>query len=162
MAALDSIAASFAFAGITPDWQDGGALAVRHGVSELPCVWWCRASRRSSSPPCSPICAYNLGRAVSGRDTAWALLVAAALASPFVSFGSQARYYSATPALTALCGWAIGVTSSTPDGVMQGGPDSPGVLLFHTHSLSFLILSALLVACAPLMLRSKRDPSSSP
>ena len=40
---------------------------------------------------------------------------------------------------------------------MQGGPDVALVLLFHTHSLSFLILSALLVACAPLMLRSKRD-----
>ena len=80
---------------------------MRHGVPEF--------TRRTVVPRIPSILfaalfligAYGLGRAASGPDTAWALFVAAALAHPFVSFGWQARYYSATLALTALGGWMI-------------------------------------------------------
>ena len=157
MAAPYSIAAAFALAGITPDRQNGGPPAVRHGVSEI--------TRRTVVPRIPAIvfaalfliCAFNLGRAVSGRDTAWALCVAAALASPFVSFGWQARYYSATLALTALCGLAIWRYLEHARWRDAAGAGLALVLLFHTHSLSFLILLALLLACAPLMVRSRRD-----
>ena len=154
---LDSIAAAFAAAGITPDRDEGGPPTVRHGVPEF--------TRRTVVPRLPSIlfstlfliCAYALGRAASGRDTAWALFVAAALADPFVSFGWQARYYSATLALTALCGWLVWrylVHARWRDAAATG---LGLVLLFHTHSLSFLILSVLLLASAPLTVSSRRD-----
>ena len=127
---LYSIAAVFAFAGIIPDRQDGGPLAVRHGVSEL-------TGARGAAHPGDRLRRAVPGmrlrsrpRSVRSRHSVGAV-VAAALASPFVSFGSQARYYSATLALTALCGWAIWRYLDTPDGVMQGGPDSPWLSFPH-------------------------------
>jgi hypothetical protein len=154
---LYSIAAAFALAGITPDRDDGNPPTVRHGVQEL--------TRRTVVPRIPSILfaalfmigGYGLGRATSGADTGWTLFVAAALADPFVSFGWQARYYSATLALTALGGWMIWrylVHARWRDAVAAG---LALVLLFHTHSLSFLILSVLLLACAPIMVGSRRD-----
>ena len=123
---LYSIAAAFALAGIHPDHDDGGPPAVRHGAHEL--------VRRTVVPRIPSIvfavlfliCTYHLGRAVSGHDTAWALLVATAFAQPFVWFGWQARYYSATLAFTALAGLAVwNLTRRGQVARFRGQPASP-------------------------------------
>jgi len=153
---LYSIAAAFALAGIGPDHDDGGPPTVRHGSSEL--------LRRTVVPRLPSvvfavlflICTYHLGRAVAGYETAWALLVATAFAQPFVGFGWQARYYSATLAFTALSGlsiWNLTTRSWWRDFAAAG---CALLLLFHTHSVSFVILTALLVASVPWGFRQPR------
>ncbi len=111
---LYSIAAAFALAGIHPDQDDGAPPTVRHGAQEL--------TRRTVVPRIPSIlfsvlflgCAYQLGRTVSGEDTAWSMLVATAFAQPFVWFGWQARYYSATLAVTALAALTVWNIAEVP------------------------------------------------
>jgi hypothetical protein len=147
---LYSIAAAFAFAGIQPDVDDGRPPAVRHTAREL--------SRRTIVPRIPSIVfatvfllsIYQLGRAMSGGDTAWAALMTAAFGAPVVWFGWQAHYYSATLALSGLSGlaiWKLSERGTWRDAVLTG---LSLMLLFHTHWLSFLILTAVLLANVPL------------
>jgi hypothetical protein len=153
---LYSIAAAYALSGIHPDQDDGGPPTVRHSSQEL--------IRRTVVPRVPSIlfavlflsCTYHLGRTVSGYDTAWSLLMATAFAQPFVWFGWQARYYSATLAFSALSGlavWNFTRRGRWRDSVATG---LALVLLFHTHSLSFLILKALLLVNVPLGFKQPR------
>jgi hypothetical protein len=92
---------------------------------------------------------YLLARTISGGDTAWSVLMAASFAPQMVWFGWQARYYSATLAFTALSGlaiWTFTRRGTWRDAVVTG---LVLVLLFHTHSLSFLILTGVLLVNAP-------------
>ena len=156
---LYSIAAAYALSGIRPDQDDGGSLAVRHSSQEL--------MRRTVVPRIPSIlfavlfltCAYHLGRTMSGHDTAWSILMATAFAQPFVSFGWQARYYSATlafSALSALAVWNFTTRGRWRDCVATG---FALVLLFHTHSLSCLILIALLIANVPFSFKQRHSLS---
>lgn len=147
---LYSIAAAFALAGIQPDVDDGGPPSVRHASPEL--------ARRTIVPRIPSIlfsvvflfAIYQLGRAMSGGDTAWSALMAAAFGGPVVWFGWQAHYYSATLALSGLSGlavWKLSERGAWRDAVITG---LVLMLLFHTHWLSFLILTAVLLANVPL------------
>jgi hypothetical protein len=153
---LYSIAAAYALSGIHPDQDNGGPPAVRHSSQEL--------IRRTVVPRIPSIlfavlflgCAYRLGRTVSGYATAWSLLMPMAFADPFVWFGWQARYYSATLAFSALSGlavWNLTRRGRWRDSVAAG---LALVLLFHTHSLSFLILTALLLVNVPVGFKQPR------
>ena len=153
---LYSIAAADAFAGIRPDVDDGRPPVVRHTSQEL--------TRRTIVPRAPSIVfavlflwsIYRLARTISGGDTAWSVLMAASFAQPIVWFGWQARYYSATLAFTALSGLAIWMFTrrgSWRDSVLTG---LALVLLFHTHSLSFLILTGVLLVNAPIGLGRPR------
>jgi hypothetical protein len=146
---LYSIAAAYALSGIRPDQDDGGPPTVRHSSQEL--------VRRTVVPRLPAIlfalvflsCSYHLGRTVSGYDTAWSLLMATAFAQSFVWFGWQARYYSATLAFSALSGlavWNLTRRGRWRDSVAAG---LALLLLFHTHSLSFLIVTTLLLTNVP-------------
>jgi hypothetical protein len=150
---LYSIAAAEALAGIRPDIDDGRPPVVRHGLQEL--------ARRTIAPRVPSIIfavvfllsIYLLGQSISGGDTAWSVLIAAAFAQPTVWFGWQARYYSSTLAFTALSGlaiWKFTRRGTWRDSVFTG---LALVLLFHTHSLSFLILTGVLLLNAPKALR---------
>jgi uncharacterized membrane protein len=147
---LYSIAAAFAIAGIQPDVDDGRPPAARHTMQEL--------ARRTMVPRIpslvfavvSLFCFYQLGRSLSGGDTAWSALVAAAFGGAVVWFGWQAHYYSATLALSGLSGlavWKLTERGTWRDAVAAG---LALMLLFHTHWLSFLILTGVLLANAPL------------
>jgi hypothetical protein len=153
---LYSIAAADALAGIHPDVDDGRPPVVRHTSDEM--------TRRTIVPRIPSIVfavlfvwsIYLLGRAISGGDTAWSVLMAAAFSHPLVWFGWQARYYSATLALTALSGlaiWTFTRRGTWRDSVLTG---LALVLLFHTHSLSFLILTGVLLVNAPVGLGRPR------
>jgi hypothetical protein len=153
---LYSIAAAFAFAGIQPDVDDGRPPAVRHTVQDQ--------TRRTIVPRLPSIVfavvfllsIYQLGRAMSGGDTAWSALVMAAFGAPVVWFGWQAHYYSATLALTGLSGvaiWRLSERGTWRDAVVTG---LTLMLLFHTHWLSFMIATAVLLANVPLGLSRPR------
>jgi hypothetical protein len=153
---LYSIAAADAFAGIHPDVDDGRPPVVRHPSQEL--------SRRTIVPRAPSIVfavlflwsIYRLARTISGADTAWSVLIAASFAQPIVWFGWQARYYSATLAFTALSGlaiWTFTRRGTWRDSVLTG---LALALLFHTHSLSFLILTGVLLVNAPVGLGRPR------
>ena len=153
---LYSMAAAYALAGIHPDRDDGEPPAVRHSVQEL--------SRRTTVPRLPSILfavlfmfgAYRLGRTVSGDDTAWSFLMATAFAQPFVWFGWQARYYSATLALSALAGLAVWNLTRRGRWRDAAAAGLSLVLLFHTHSLSFVIVTAVLLANVPIGFRRSR------
>jgi hypothetical protein len=147
---LYSIAAAFAFAGIQPDVDDGRPPVVRHTTREL--------SRRTIVPRIPSVVfavvfllsIYQLGRTMSGGDTAWSALIMAAFGAPVVWFGWQAHYYSATLALSGLSGlaiWKLSERGTWRDAVVTG---LALMLLFHTHWLSFLVLTAVLLANVPL------------
>ena len=153
---LYSMAAAYALAGIQPDQDHGKPPAVRHSVDEL--------SRRTTVPRLPSIlfavlfmfCAYRLGRATSGDDTAWSFLIATAFAQSFVRFGWQARYYSATLAFSALAGLAVWNLTRRGRWRDAAAAGLSLVLLFHTHSLSFVIVTAVLFANVPVGFRPSR------
>jgi hypothetical protein len=143
---LYSIAAAFALTGIHPDVDDGRPPTVRHGSPEL--------TKRKIVPRLSSVIfaalflflVYRLGRMILGLETAWSVLMAAAFAQPLVLFGWQAGDYSATLALSTLAGiavWKLTHQGEWRHSVLTG---VALVLLFHTHLLSFMILSAVLLA----------------
>ena len=98
---------------------------------------------------------YQLGRTVSGGDTAWSVLTAAAFGG-LAESGWQAHYYSATLALSALSALAIWKMSDRGTWRDAVGTGLALMLLFHTHWLSFLILTAVLLANVPLGLGRPR------
>jgi hypothetical protein len=152
---LYSMAAAFSLAGIQPDVDDGRPPVARHTAKEL--------AKRTIVPRIPSIVfavvflfsIYRLGRTLSGGDTAWVVLMAAAFGG-LAESGWQAHYYSATLALSGLSGlaiWRLSDRGTWRDAVATG---LALVLLFHTHWLSFLILTAVLLANVPLGLDRPR------
>ncbi len=150
---LYSIAASYMLAGIRPDQDNGAAPAAQHGSKDL--------LRRTVIPRLPSIffsiiflvSIYHLGRIISGYDTAWCLLIAAAFHESIVFFGWQARYYSATLAFSALSGLTIGNLINKGRWRDSVATAFALVLLFHTHYLSCLLLAGVLVANLPFVFR---------
>jgi hypothetical protein len=153
---LYGIAAAFAVAGIQPDVTDGRAPAARHTTLDL---------RRRTIVPRIPsivfailflFVVFRLARTISGADSAWSVLMAAAFVQPLVWSGWQAGDYSATLAvasMTALAVWNLTRLGTWRDAILTG---LAFVLLFHTHRLSFMILSAVLLANVPFGLDTTR------
>ena len=143
---LYSIAAAFAFARIRPDVDGGRAPSARHNSKDL---------RKRTIVPRLPsiffsalflLFIYQLGRRISGNDTAWSVLMVVASAQPLVWFGWQAGDYSATLAIASVSGlavWNLVRRGTWRDSIVAG---LAFVLLFHTDRLSFMILSAVLLA----------------
>jgi hypothetical protein len=140
---LYSIAGALSLAGITPD-RPATAPHASHSSAEF--------VRRTVAPrlPALAFSAlfllalYALGTELQGRELGWGVLVAAAFCEPIVWFGWQARYYAATLALSAATAlWTLklrkggGLGTAAVLGVLL-------VLLFHSHSMSFLIAAAVL------------------
>ena len=99
---------------------------------------------------------YVMARTISGGDTAWSVLLAAAFAQPFVLFGWEARFDSATLALSGVSGltiWNLTRRGAWRDSVAAG---LALMLLFHTHILSFVILSAVLLCNVPFAMDRPR------
>jgi hypothetical protein len=153
---LYSMAAAFAAAGISPDVDDGRPPVVRHSSHEL--------TRRTIVPRLPSIAfavlflcvVYQLGQTISGGDTAWSVLLASAFAQPLVWFGWQARDYSATLALSGVCGlavWKLTRRGTWRDTAVAG---LALILVFYTHALSFAILAGVLLANVPFALQRPR------
>ena len=91
---------------------------------------------------------YQLAQTTSGNDTAWSVLIVAAFVQPMVWSGWHARDYSATLAMASASGlavWNLTRRGTWRDAIIAG---LALVLLFHTHLLSFMILTAVLLANA--------------
>ncbi|HWQ52246.1 MAG TPA: glycosyltransferase family 39 protein [Bryobacteraceae bacterium] len=89
---------------------------------------------------------YVAGKSLYGLDAAWAALIIGALSPAAIASSRQARYYAATVLLGVLCGlavWWMAKLARWRDFVAGG---ILFVLLFHTHILTFVALTALLAA----------------
>jgi hypothetical protein len=155
---LYSIALAEKLGGIEPDPVPaaGAAPRVLHSADEV--------TRRSVIPRIPAIvfaalfllASWRLGAALAGEAAGLAVLAVAALAARFVWFGQQARYYSAALALTSAAALALVVASRRGrwrDFVLLG---LAAVALFHTHSLTCLLLAGAAIVWLPPLLRAPR------
>ena len=135
---LYSIAASLAAFGVTPDTsphpssfrQDLSEFKRRNVAARVPAIIFSILTM---------IFMYLAGRMLCGYDGGFAALILSAFHETFVSFGWQARYYSAT--LTFVACSCVAILLSIFKGrwrhfVFVG---LTLVCLFHTHILSFLV-----------------------
>jgi hypothetical protein len=143
---LYSIAASLKAFGIKPDADPGDLRTytpvVRHGE---------QYARRLTKAARLPgvvfgtlflVVIFFAGREIGGRDVGWAALLVAALGERTIAMAREARYYSATILFGMLACWMIwrmlrrgGWRDFILGGLALG-------LLFHAHSLSFLVAGA--------------------
>lgn len=95
-------------------------------------------------------------REAYGADAGWAALTAASFSTSAISLARQARYYSATLALTALCAFLLArmVTRGRRRDFAFGGLML--VLLFHTNLLALVGVAAAFACCLHLLWRQPR------
>ncbi len=139
---LYSIAASLALAGVEPDLPSP-AHRVRHSHAEI--LHRTHAARRPSVlyGAAFLILLYLAARQMFGRDAGLAALACGAVFSPAVIAARQARYYSATLALSAGCCWAIWRMIQRRRWRDFSLAGVFFALLFHTHLLVFLTVAIL-------------------
>jgi len=96
------------------------------------------------------------GRVIYGRDAGWAALSAAAVSSSCINFSRQARYYSSTLALSALCCLLLYLMLRRGRwrDFLVGAVFF--VLLFHTNILSFVVLCVTGALVVPFLLHHTR------
>jgi hypothetical protein len=151
-----AIAAACQLAGINPD-DPPATLRVQHDASTF--------RLRSFVPRVPAIVAgaftmvvlFVFARAMLGHAAGWPVLIIYAFLDRTVYFDSQARYYALTVLFSTLCGYAIWQTAThrrMRDYCLIG---VAFVALFHTHTLSFLILSAAGAIMLPWIVRQPRD-----
>jgi hypothetical protein len=139
---LFAMAASYALTGVQPD-EVGPGLGVRHSSAEMR---WRTVAGRIPAVVFGAVflvALFGAARRLYGPDAAWTALAAGVVCTPAVEFARQARYYSATVALTACCAhlaWRIIQQGRWRD-ILLGAVAF--VLLFHTHALSFVTTCAV-------------------
>jgi len=150
-----SIAAAFALAGVAPDQPrdfahprlDPQEYRYRTAVARAPALLFSALFM---------VLVFLCGRSVFGIDAGWAGLVVAASASGLISAGRQARYYSATLALSVAVFFAIAL-------VVKRGRWRDYVLAavlfglqFHTHVLATLACVVVFGLTLPWQFRRSR------
>jgi hypothetical protein len=153
---LYAIAAAFRLAGVT-------AEAARHGTplrdaSPAEIYRWTAVPRLPALAFSAlfVVAAWGLGRRLHGPPAGVAFAFAVATSSFVVWLGRQARYYSATLALNAVCGLAIWNACRRgrwSDHLLAGLAVGA---LFHVHALSAITMVALYAAALPLARRQPR------
>lgn len=152
---LYSIAASYAVAGVRPD-ADDSFRGVRHSRDEM------RLRTAAGRWPAVLfgglflLAAFAAAREMYGTDSGWVALAGAAVLAPAVEYARQARYYSATLALTTCCCWLIWRVhrrGAWRDSLLAGVAAG---LLFHAHVLSFAVALAAGALLLPSILRHER------
>jgi MFS family permease len=93
------------------------------------------------------------GREMFGADAGLAALTAGAIGLPLVSMGYEARYYSATMALTTACCWGIWRMYKYGRWVDYLVIAGLLTLLFYTHLLAFFITGGVFAAAAGSAMR---------
>ncbi len=149
---LYSIAASFACFGVDPDPVDG-APHVRHSFDEMQMRTIAARVPSVVFGAVFLIALFFAGRSMYGSEMGWSALMLGAFVAPCVRFAREARYYSATLALSALAVWAIVAFVSRGrwrDSLFVGVSFA---LLFHTHVLSFTVACVVLAVCLPFAVR---------
>jgi hypothetical protein len=147
---LYAIAVSQWIFGMTPDELESPPRVLHDRASLLRRTWVPRLPALLFSAVFL-VLMYVTGRSMAGEAAGWAALVFTALCERIVWFGFQARYYSPTLCMDALCAWLLWrciCRGRTRDFVFFG---SGLVLLFHTHSLSSMAVLLTAFAVLPLM-----------
>jgi hypothetical protein len=96
------------------------------------------------------------GRELFGNDAGWAALASAAVSTSAITLARQARYYSLTVALTALC--CLFVCRVVKRGRWRDVWLAAAlfVLLFHTNLLAFATVCAVSALAVPFLTRHER------
>ena len=152
---LYAMAGSFFLSGIPPD-ESTDSYFFRQNVKEFKKR---NIAARMPSIVFSVIfmiLMYLNGRAIGGSEGAFSALIIAAFHTELIRFGWQARYYSATLALTA--GICLLIMRVYDKGrwrhfMILGGAF---VLLFHTHILSFFITFLVFCCLFPKWIRHQQ------
>ena len=153
---LYSMALSFKCFGITPDHPDS-TVHVRHTLAQM--------QRRTTAVRLPSVIfgaafmvfVFLTAYEMCGADAGWAAMIIAAIGEPFVYFAREARYHSATLAISTGCCWIVWRMYKR-----QGWRDfiAAGVLfvaMFHTHLISFVVVCAATCLVLPSILRQKRS-----
>jgi hypothetical protein len=151
-----AIAAACRIGGILPA-DPPATLHVQHDESTF--------LRRSFVPripsiligACTLILLFAFAREMLGPAAGWPVLIASAFLDRMVYFDSQARYYALTFFFSTLCGYAIWRTAHRRNARDYCLLAFAFIGLFHTHLLSFSILSATGVLMLPWIVRQLRD-----
>jgi len=149
---LYSIAGSFALAGVYPDEIDAG-LKVHHSLQEV------RQRILSARMPAVLfgmvflVGIFFAARELYGIDAGWAVLAAAAVNKTTITFARQARYYTATLALSVLASLMLChmLKRGRYRDFIFGALCFVG--LFHTHLIAFVSLCLVAVLAAPFLCR---------
>jgi hypothetical protein len=150
------IAASFRTFGIQPDRRvpaatthhDYGERRWRTVVARLPSVLIGMLAIAAAA-----MCA----REMFGRQAGICAAVICCFSSFHIGISAQARYYVATVALNLVCGtliWRLGRSGRIRD---YGLAALASAALFHTHLLSFLVMSVMFGVTVPFLFRA--DPA---
>lgn len=146
---LYATAAVLRLAGVTPQAARSGTPVRDGSAAEL--VRWTLVPRIPALffSALLVVAAFDLGRRTGGQDTAWALAMGSAVAGIFVWLGRQARYYSPTLALAAVCGAAVWTAWRRGLWRDHAWAGVALALLFHTHALSAVAAAALYAGTVP-------------
>lgn len=149
---LYAIAATFRLAGVTPaEARRGPPLRDRLASAEEMALW--TAIPRLPSLLFSALLVvvlWRLGREIHSDGVGFALALAGATSSFLVFAGRQARYYSAALAAETASGLAIWIAwrrGRVRDHAVAGALIG---VLFHTHSVSAMAMTAVYLACLPI------------
>lgn len=149
---LYAIAATFRLAGVTAaEARRGPPMRDRDASAEEIALW--TAIPRLPSLLFSAllvIVLWRLGVEIHSEGVGFALALAGATSSFLVFAGRQARYYSASLAAETASGLAIWIAwqrGRVRDHVVAGALIG---VLFHTHSVSAMAMTAVYLACLPL------------
>ena len=149
---LYAIALSQWLFGVTPDLVDG-AREVRHDEAEMYRRTWVPRVPSVVFAGVFLIMMYLTAKAMAGEASGWAALVFATFGEQLTWFGYQARYYSATLAVDAICAWCL--WRCLCDGRWRHilGLAFALTLLFYTHILSCIAVLSTAVCLLPMARR---------
>ncbi len=153
---LYSIATACWFADITPD-APPATLRVQHEESTYRVRSFVPRIPAILSSVIFLVMLFAFARTMLGPEAGIPVLVTGAFLDRMVYFSIQARYYSLTLLFSVLCAYAIWNVANHRrwrDHVLLG---VAFVLLFHTHTISFLILSGAGTLMLPWIVREPRD-----
>jgi hypothetical protein len=152
---LYAMAASQKFFHVTPDPAPtpGADLKVRHSDDEVRTRVFAARFPSVLFGGVVLIFLFLAGHEMFGVDAGVAAMLVGAVGRPFVYMAREARYHSATLALSTGCCWAVWRVHKHG---RWGDHLLAAVLLallFHTHVLAFQIACAMLAAVTPNLLR---------
>ncbi len=154
---LYAIAGSFKLAGIKPD-TDTSNLTPLHDEQGVRLRTVAARVPAALAGMLMLVVLFMAGNEMCGPAAGWTALVCASVAVPMVNIARQARYYSLTAALSAVCclaAWRMYSRGRYRDFVVAG---IAFVLMFHTHILTFAIASAALLTLLPAIIHKHEKP----
>lgn len=142
---LYAIAASYWLSGIAPDELPAGEPRALRTVPEIQARILAARAPSAVFAVGFVVALFLAGRSLHGVEAGLAAAWAGALSTECVELSIQARYYSATLALSALAGWTVWRLRTRERRADWLFAAAALAALFHTHLLAFAIVSALLL-----------------